>query len=286
MIAEDGTVKVLDFGIARRLGGTTLTQNASIVGTAAYMAPERALGQPGDARADIYSLGCLLYSMLTGRPPFRGDSAAAVLHQQVNSEPVPPSRLRSGIPAALDALVVQMLAKAPEARPGAVADVRDRLLALSGASPLLGAATPATAATATASTRPFERTAQTALLRGAVRRRIPIAQRLADHRWRALVMGLATAAVALIAVALLAGGGSSGPRPAAGHKASRTVTHTGARPTTTKRPKTTTKPAASPPAGPVPPGHGGNPPGKAKKAGHGPSGGQGGDGGDGGDGGG
>ena len=94
MLAEDGTVKVLDFGVARMLDGTTITQAASVLGTAAYMAPERALGKPGDASSDIYSLGCLLYAMLTGAPPFAADHAAAVLHQQINARPRPVRELR------------------------------------------------------------------------------------------------------------------------------------------------------------------------------------------------
>jgi serine/threonine-protein kinase len=75
MVAEDGSVKVLDFGIARAMDATTVTQNASVLGTAAYMAPERALGKPADERSDIYSLGCVLYALLAGHPPFRATAA-------------------------------------------------------------------------------------------------------------------------------------------------------------------------------------------------------------------
>ncbi|HEY2652536.1 MAG TPA: protein kinase [Solirubrobacteraceae bacterium] len=259
MVADDGVVKVLDFGIARTLGGTTLTQTTSVLGTAAYMAPERALGQSGDARADIYSLGCLLYAMLTGRPPFTGDAAAAVLHQQVNSEPTPPSRLRTGIPAALDALVLQTLAKKPEARPKTAAEVRDGLVALSG--PAASAATPRLASTA--ATAPL------------IRRRRPAAL-LSDHRWRAVVMGLVTALVALLVLALAAGGSPSHHPRAGTHHA---ATHA----KSVAAPKTTTPhPPPSAPAAGTPPGQGGAPPGKAKEHGqHG--GGGGGPGGDGGD---
>src|SRR5436305_2105176 len=113
----DGTVKVLDFGVARMLGGTTITQAASVLGTAAYMAPERALGRPGDARSDIYSLGCLLYAMLTGGPPFCAELAAALMHRHVNEPPRPVSEVRPAVPAALDALVLAMLANSPAERP-------------------------------------------------------------------------------------------------------------------------------------------------------------------------
>jgi len=243
MVADDGTVKLLDFGIARRLDGTTLTQAASVVGTAAYMAPERALGRPGDARADIYSLGCLLYAMLTGRPPFTGEHAAAVLHQQVNVDPVAPSRLRRGVPAGLDALVLAMLAKAPEARPPTAAEVSDRLAALSGG-PV--GATAATIPLGTAATRPLPR------------RRSPgpaIGLLLRDHGWRALAMGLATALVALLAVALIAGGGSSPRKPAATHRAPARTTITHAPPTTQTPPQPAAKPKAPKPGGPMHPKH-------------------------------
>ncbi len=130
MVTPDGQVKVLDFGIARTTDGVNLTQTASVLGTAPYMSPEQAMGQPADARSDIYSLGCVLYEMLTGKPPFMGDLPAAVLHQHVRLAPKPPRALNPNVPPALDALVVQMLAKSPEDRPQTAAEVRDRLAAL------------------------------------------------------------------------------------------------------------------------------------------------------------
>jgi serine/threonine-protein kinase len=130
MITPQGAVKVLDFGIARTTDGVSLTQTASVLGTAPYMAPEQAMGQPADARSDIYSLGCVLYEMLTGRPPFTGDLPAAVLHQHVRVDPKPPSQLNPKVPPALDALVMELLAKSPGDRPQTAAEVRDRLAAL------------------------------------------------------------------------------------------------------------------------------------------------------------
>jgi serine/threonine-protein kinase len=110
-----------------------LTQAASVLGTAPYMAPEQAMGNPADARSDIYSLGCVLYEMLTGRPPFIADLSEAVLHQQVRVAPTPPSERNPAVPPALNALVLEMLAKRPEDRPQTAAAVRDRLAAfLSG----------------------------------------------------------------------------------------------------------------------------------------------------------
>jgi eukaryotic-like serine/threonine-protein kinase len=136
MVEPDGSVKVLDFGIARALDGHTLTQTATVLGTSAYMSPEQALGQPVDARSDVYSLGCVLYEMLTGEPPFIADVAAAVLHQHVRVEPKPARERNPAIPPALNELVMQMLAKSPKDRPQAAADVRDRLAqAAAGADP-------------------------------------------------------------------------------------------------------------------------------------------------------
>ena len=139
MLAGDGSVKVLDFGIARALEGQALTQTATVLGTSAYMSPEQALGQPVDARSDIYSLGCVLYEMLTGEPPFIADVAAAVLHQHVRVAPKPARERNPDIPPALDALVMQMIAKSPDDRPQTAAEVRDRLAQAAG-NP--GAATP------------------------------------------------------------------------------------------------------------------------------------------------
>ena len=130
MITPQDGVKVLDFGIARLSDGVSLTQTASVLGTAPYMSPEQAMGQPADARSDIYSLGCVLYEMLTGKPPFLADVAAAVLHQHVRVAPKPPSALNPDVPPVLDALVLEMLAKSPDDRPQTAADVRDRLAAL------------------------------------------------------------------------------------------------------------------------------------------------------------
>ena len=94
MVTGAGDVKVMDFGIARSMSGSqaTITQTAEVIGTAQYMSPEQARGERVDARSDLYSAGCLLYELLTGRPPFTGGSAVAIAYQHVRQDPVPPRR--------------------------------------------------------------------------------------------------------------------------------------------------------------------------------------------------
>jgi eukaryotic-like serine/threonine-protein kinase len=116
MLTRDGEVKVMDFGIARTSTGDTLTQTAAVLGTASYLSPEQAQGTAVDARSDIYSLGCVLYEMLTGRPPFTGDSPVAIAYKHVREDPVHPSNLNPDVPPSLDAVVMKAMAKNPENR--------------------------------------------------------------------------------------------------------------------------------------------------------------------------
>lgn len=113
MITQSGQVKVMDFGIARAVSDSaaTVAQTSTILGTAQYFSPEQARGETVDARSDLYSTGVLLFEMLTGQPPFRGDSPVAVAYQHVSEAPVAPSSLRPGISPALDAVVLHALAK-------------------------------------------------------------------------------------------------------------------------------------------------------------------------------
>lgn len=118
MLTRNGQVKVMDFGIARAMGdsGMTMTQTAAVIGTAQYLSPEQAKGEQVDARSDLYSTGCLLYELLTVRPPFVGDSPVAVAYQHVREEPQPPSVFDPEITPEMDAIVLRALVKDPNYR--------------------------------------------------------------------------------------------------------------------------------------------------------------------------
>ncbi|MDX3076338.1 Stk1 family PASTA domain-containing Ser/Thr kinase [Streptomyces sp. MI02-7b] len=118
MLTRQGQVKVMDFGIARAMGdsGMTMTQTAAVIGTAQYLSPEQAKGETVDARSDLYSAGCLLYELLTVRPPFVGDSPVAVAYQHVREEPQPPSVYDPEVSPEMDAIVLKALTKDPDYR--------------------------------------------------------------------------------------------------------------------------------------------------------------------------
>ncbi|MFH9610327.1 protein kinase [Streptomyces sp. NPDC017448] len=121
MLDADGSVKIGDFGIAQFVDdpSTALTTAGHIVGTSLYLAPERALGRTADSASDMYSLGCVVYQLLLGEPPFRSDTATATLYQHVDTPPVPLRQRGVDISAAFDAYLLGLLAKQPEARPTA-----------------------------------------------------------------------------------------------------------------------------------------------------------------------
>jgi serine/threonine-protein kinase len=121
MLAADGTVKVADFGLAQLVdeAAAALTATGRVMGTSLYLAPERALGRPAGPATDVYSLGCVLYQMLTGQPPFQGDSPISIVHQHVEKTPAPAALLHPGLPEPLSEYLPAMLAKAPEDRPTA-----------------------------------------------------------------------------------------------------------------------------------------------------------------------
>jgi serine/threonine-protein kinase len=126
MLNQYGAVKVMDFGIARAVADTsaTMTQTAAVIGTAQYLSPEQARGETVDFRSDLYSTGCLLYELLTGRPPFVGESPVSVAYQHVRENPAPPSSYDPSIPPEVDAVVLKALAKDREQRYQSAAEMR------------------------------------------------------------------------------------------------------------------------------------------------------------------
>jgi len=126
MINTNGDSKVMDFGIARAMSdaATSVTATSAVMGTAQYLSPEQARGELVDARSDIYSSGCVLYELLTGVPPFNGDSPVAIAYQHVNEPPKPPSSLDNSIPSSLDSITLGALAKSPSNRYQTAAEMR------------------------------------------------------------------------------------------------------------------------------------------------------------------
>jgi eukaryotic-like serine/threonine-protein kinase len=136
MLTRSGDVKVMDFGIARAVSDSqmTMTQTAQVIGTAQYLSPEQARGERVDARSDLYSTGCLLYELLTGRPPFTGDSPVAIAYQHVKEDPIPPSQVDPEVPPWADAIVLKAMQKDPADRYQSAGEMRtDIQRALSGA---------------------------------------------------------------------------------------------------------------------------------------------------------
>ncbi len=137
MITDAGQVKVMDFGIARAISDSsaTMAHTSGIVGTAQYFSPEQAKGEQVDARTDLYSTGVLLYEMLCGRPPFKGESAVSVAYQHVSEAVIPPSQFDSSITPELDAVVLRGLAKDREERFQTAEEFREHLIAAANGSP-------------------------------------------------------------------------------------------------------------------------------------------------------
>jgi beta-lactam-binding protein with PASTA domain/predicted Ser/Thr protein kinase len=156
MITPQGTVKVMDFGIARAVSDSaaTMTSTAAVIGTAQYLSPEQARGEGVDARSDVYSVGCMLYELVTGAPPFTGDSPVAVAYQHVREDPRLPSSINPEIPPELDAIVLKAMSKNPANRYQSAAEMRNDLLrAVAGqrveATPVMGDAEKTTLLAAT-----------------------------------------------------------------------------------------------------------------------------------------
>ncbi|OWY83376.1 Stk1 family PASTA domain-containing Ser/Thr kinase [Rhodococcus sp. BUPNP1] len=138
MINKAGAVKVMDFGIARAISdaASPMTQTAAVIGTAQYLSPEQARGEQVDARSDVYSVGCVLFEILTGEPPFKGDSPVAVAYQHVREDPPLPSSVNSSVPPELDSVILKAMAKNPANRYQSAAEMRSDLIrVLSGQRP-------------------------------------------------------------------------------------------------------------------------------------------------------
>jgi eukaryotic-like serine/threonine-protein kinase len=196
IVVSDGDVKVLDFGIARADGSADGTPTLGALGTVAYLSPEQASGGPAGPQSDLYSLGCVLFEMLTGEPPFTADSAVGMAYRHVHDDPGPPSARQPGVPLQLDGITARLLAKDPAARPASAATARADMLA-------------AVQADATAVlTTPHEEVVPSALSRRRFRR----------PTWAEVVLAsaFAGALVALVAVLLSGTTGQAAPRAAPG----------------------------------------------------------------------
>jgi len=130
MLTRTGEVKVMDFGIARALDDAqaTMTQASTVMGTAQYLSPEQGRGETADARSDVYATGCLLYELLTSRPPFVGDTTASVVYQHVRENPIPPSQIDPEVSASADAVVLKAMSKNPENRYQTAGEMRSDVL--------------------------------------------------------------------------------------------------------------------------------------------------------------
>ncbi|WP_069164927.1 Stk1 family PASTA domain-containing Ser/Thr kinase [Nocardia altamirensis] len=139
MINRAGAVKVMDFGIARAIADSSnpMTQTAAVIGTAQYLSPEQARGETVDARSDVYSVGCVLFEILTGEPPFTGDSPVAVAYQHVREDPRLPSHVHPGVPRELDSVILKAMSKNPANRYQSAAEMRaDLIRVLGGQKPI------------------------------------------------------------------------------------------------------------------------------------------------------
>lgn len=161
MLTPAGDVKVMDFGIARAVSDShsTMTQTAAVVGTAQYLSPEQARGETVDSRSDVYSTGCLLFELLTGRPPFVGESPVAVAYQHVREQPPRASSLDADLPPEIDAIVAKALAKRLDERYQSAAAMKEDIDRYLAGRPVQAPPVPAEPATAFVPPTPAEATA-------------------------------------------------------------------------------------------------------------------------------
>ena len=221
LLTEAGQVKVTDFGIARAGNGEALTKTGAVMGTATYFSPEQAQGLALDGRADVYSLGVVLYEMVAGVPPFTGDNPVSVAYKHVRERPTPPSRVAPELPGAMDRIVLTALAKDVEQRYQSAADLRADLLRFERGRPLAGgpAANVTTIPTLAAAAPAVDRRGRAVPPMAARPTPAPNGVSAPGGRGRSAALAIATALgllVALIVVLLLTanlgGGGSTVPQ--------------------------------------------------------------------------
>ena len=236
MVTRNGDIKVMDFGIARAMSDAqaTMTQTAQVIGTAQYLSPEQARGERVDARSDLYSTGCLMYELLTGRPPFTGDSPVAIAYQHVRENPIPPSRLDPSLPPWADSIVLKAMAKSPNDRYQSAAEMQADIQRAASGMQVAAAVPPPTRAdyydyqqrtaqmgpqtmmgVAPTTVSPYQQTGyQTGYQQpygygGGYDGGGPEQQRGGARRWLPwLISGLVVLAAIIVAVILLHGGGS------------------------------------------------------------------------------
>ena len=225
MLTSTGAVKVMDFGIARAIedSASTVTQTHTVVGTAQYLSPEQARGESVDARSDLYSTGCLLYELLTGQPPFQGDSAVAIAYQHVREIPKRPSSLAADVPESLDRVILKSLAKSREDRYQDAAHMRADLQAaargLSVAAPAADSWSPATSVMASPEAEPVQPTSTFAQVASgaspmqAAKEAEEPEEKPKSHAWVWILMFLLFMTLAVVAGLWAAGGFDNQPTP-------------------------------------------------------------------------